>query len=101
VEQLFCHIIDKTPKLVWLETDWLWSRFNRQRRRAACNDQLFVEEAAWDSLENPAKDLIGGMRLGRTEFVDRVKSTFLSKTGAMEKHHALAEQGRTRQKTNN
>ena len=41
------------------------------------NYQHFVEEMAWESLENPAKDLIGGMLPGSTEFVDWANSTLI------------------------
>jgi hypothetical protein len=79
--------IDKTPKPAWLETDWLLSLFGKQQKLAARNYQLFVEEVAWDSLENPAKDLIGGLVLGNTDFVNWVKFTFLATPDSTKKYH--------------
>lgn len=79
--------IDKTPKPAWLETDWLLSLFGKQQKLATRNYQLFVEEVAWDSLENPAKDLIGGLVLGNTDFVNWVKFTFLATPDSTKKYH--------------
>ncbi len=81
--------VGKIPPLAWLETNWCCglcsvSSVNARTR----NYQHLVEEMAWDSLENPAKDLIGGMQLGSNEFVDLAKATPIQ-TGAMDIHHNL------------
>ena len=81
--------VGKIPPHAWLETYWLWSIFVKYRKHAARKYQHFVEGVTWDSPENPGKNLIGGKLPGSTELVDRAKSTFLYKTGAMEKHHSL------------
>ena len=81
-------IVGKAPRPDWLETEWLLSQFGIRPEHAMRNYQLFVEEVAWESLENPAKDLTGGILLGGTEFVDWVKSTFSAKAGAIDKHHS-------------
>jgi len=84
--------VGKAPAPEWLHTEWLLSLFGKQRKRVASNYQRFVEEVAWDSLENPDKDLIGGFLLGSSAFVDWVKSTFLSKSGsALQNHSIMAE----------
>jgi REP element-mobilizing transposase RayT len=70
--------IGKIKKPAWLETEWLLSLFGKQPKRALRNYQEFVEEVALDALENPANDLIGGFLLGNTDFVNWIKSTFLS-----------------------
>ena len=64
----------KAPK--WLEINWLLSLFGQNCRSAAKNYLDFVEKVDIASVENPAKDISGGV-----EFVNWVKESFLTKQG--------------------
>ncbi|NVM21363.1 MAG: transposase [Desulfobacterales bacterium] len=66
----------KAPK--WLETDWLLSTFGKKRKAAAQNYKAFVDEVDGKTLEDPAKDLVGGFILGDSDFVNWVKESLLS-----------------------
>ena len=69
----------KAPK--WLELNWLLSLFGPSRRAAARNYRDYVEKVDIANLENPARDISGGFILGRVEFVNWVKESFLSNRG--------------------
>jgi REP element-mobilizing transposase RayT len=71
--------IGKTKVPEWLETGWLLSSFGKKKKAAMQNYEAFVDGVDSDTLENPAKDLVGGFILGDSDFVNWVKETFLSK----------------------
>ena len=61
-----------------LETDWLLGVFGRNRKIACQNYRDYVEGTAAVKIENPGKEVVGGVLLGGNEFVSWVKETFLS-----------------------
>jgi Bacterial dnaA protein helix-turn-helix len=63
----------------WLETDWLLSLFGEDRNTAKKGYRDFVESVENIKIENPSDDVVGGVVLGRVDFVNWVKKTFLSK----------------------
>ena len=63
----------------WLETDGLLSLFGEDRESAKKRYRDFVESVENEKVENPSDDVVGGVVLGRVEFVNWVKKTFLSK----------------------
>jgi putative transposase len=63
----------------WLEVDWLLSLFGKNRKKAYTAYRRFVEGVDPTRVENPEKDVVGGFILGSVEFVNWVKSTYLSK----------------------
>lgn len=63
----------------WLETDWLLSLFGQDRDTAKKRYRNFVESVENGKIENPSDDVVGGVVLGRDDFVNWVKKTFLSK----------------------
>ena len=63
----------------WLETGWLLSLFGNDKKRYC----QFVEEVQRKDIQDPSKDVVRGLILGGSEFVNWIKSTFLSK---MESH---------------
>jgi REP element-mobilizing transposase RayT len=63
----------------WLETDWLLSLFGEDRGTAKKRYRNFVELVENGKIENPSDDVVGGVVLGRDDFVNWVKKTFLSK----------------------
>jgi hypothetical protein len=63
----------------WLETDWLLSLFGEDRETAKKRYRDFVDSVENEKVENPSDDVVGGVVLGRVEFVNWVKKTFLSK----------------------
>ena len=67
---------EKTPN--WLETKWLLSQFGRRKEDAIRSYKSFVEEVEVDTHKNPHKDVVGGLILGDTGFVNWVKEAFLS-----------------------
>jgi len=67
----------KSPE--WLETDWLLSLFGEDRDTAKKRYRDFVESVENEKIENPSDDVVGGVVLGRVDFVNWVKKTFLSK----------------------
>ena len=71
--------IGKTKVPEWLETGWLLSSFGKEKKAAMQNYKAFVDGVDSETLENPAKDIVGGFILGDSDFVDWVKETFLSK----------------------
>jgi hypothetical protein len=62
----------------WLETKWLLSQFGRRERESIRSYREYIENVEVASLENPHKDVIGGMILGDPGFVSWVKEEFLS-----------------------
>jgi len=67
----------QTPP-IFLETDWLLSSFGKNKKAARKNYKYFVEGVDFSTLENPGKQIIAGLILGDTDFVNWVKDTFLS-----------------------
>jgi putative transposase len=63
----------------WLETDWLLSLFAEERGVASKRYREFVESVENEKIENPSDDIVSGAILGKVDFVDWVKKTFLSK----------------------
>ena len=71
-------IIGREKKAKWLETKWLLAQFGRRQKEAIRGYKDYVEKVETDALEDPHKDVIGGMILGDTGFVNWVKEEFLS-----------------------
>jgi hypothetical protein len=67
----------KAPE--WLETHWLLSLFGQNRKKAMERYREFVESVQDEKIENPSKDIVSGVILGGTEFVNWIKRNFLSK----------------------
>ena len=63
----------------WLETDWLLSLLGKNPEEAKKRYREFIESAQNEKIENPSDDVVGGAILGRVDFVNWVKKTFLSK----------------------
>lgn len=63
----------------WLETDWLLPLFGEDRDTAKKRYRDFVESVENGKIENPSDDIVGGVVLGRIDFVNWVKETFLCK----------------------
>ena len=63
----------------WLETDWLLSLFAEDRNIAKQRYRVFVESVENEEIDNPSDEVVGGVVLGRVDFVNWVKKTFLSK----------------------
>ena len=55
------------------------SSFGKEKKAAMQNYKAFVDGVDSETLENPAKDIVGGFILGDSDFVNWVKETFLSK----------------------
>ena len=67
----------KAPE--WLETHRLLSLFGRKRKAAMERYREFVESVQNEKIENPSKDVVSGIILGGTEFINWIKRNFLSK----------------------
>jgi REP element-mobilizing transposase RayT len=67
----------KAPE--WLETHWLLSLFGQNRKKAMERYREFVESVQNEKIENPSKDVVSGVILGGTEFINWIKRNFLSK----------------------
>ena len=63
----------------WLQTDRLLSLFGENRGTAKKRYRDFVESVENLKLDNPSDDVVGGVVLGRDDFVSWVKKTFLSR----------------------
>jgi putative transposase len=63
----------------WLETNWLLSLFGKNQDKAKKNYRDFVESVQNQKLENPSKDIVGGVILGGADFVNWVKQEILNK----------------------
>ena len=74
----YCAIIGKKKKAKWLETKWLLSQFGRRQKEAIRYYKDYVEGIETDALEDPHKDVVGGLILGDTGFVNWVKEALLS-----------------------
>ena len=66
---------EKAPK--WLETTWLLSCFGKNKKEGKKNYQKFVEDIDVKAVENPHKNLIGGLILGEPDFVNWIKKHFI------------------------
>ena len=62
----------------WLKTKRLLSQFGRGKKDAITSYRSYVEEGEADALEDPHKDIVGGLILGDTGFIDWVKEQSLS-----------------------
>lgn len=67
----------KVPE--WLETAWLLSLFGQNRKKAMERYREFVESVQNEKIENPSKDIVSGVILGGTEFINWIKRNYLSK----------------------
>lgn len=67
----------KAPE--WLETDWLLSLFGHNRKKAMEQYRSFVESVQNKKIDNPSKDIVSGVILGGSEFVNWIRRAFLSK----------------------
>jgi putative transposase len=67
---------EKAPE--WLETDWLLSLFDQHRKKAMERYREFVESIQNEKIKNPSKDIVSGIILGGTEFINWIKRNFLS-----------------------
>ena len=63
----------------WLETGWLLSLFGDDQLEAKRRYRSFVESVQNKKIEDPSSDIVGGFILGGDDFVNWVKSRFLSK----------------------
>jgi putative transposase len=72
--------IGKLASPAWLKTEWLLSMFGNQPKVAMRNYQRFVETKEWASIDNPSKDVIGGLLLGSADFVNWVKTTCIDRS---------------------
>ena len=68
---------NKRPE--WLETNWLLSLFGKNQDKAEKNYRGFVESVQNQKLENPSKDIVGGVILGGADFVNWVKQEILNR----------------------
>ncbi len=71
----------KGRKPDWLETDTVLSYFGREKKEAIINHKNYVEKITIETIENSNKNLLGGVILGGTDFVNWVKDKFLSVRG--------------------
>ena len=71
--------IGKVRAPAWLETEWLLSQFGKTEAEAVENYKDFVEKPDIETLDNPAKGLIGGFILGTPDFVNWVKKNLFSR----------------------
>ena len=70
--------IRKVKVPAWLETGWLLEYFGKKKKAAIRNYRNFVDGINAKTLEDPGKDVVGGVILGDTDFVEWVRETFLS-----------------------
>ena len=77
--------VGKRKPLEWLEIGWLLSLFGKRPKQASERYRSYVEGVDASEINNPDKDVVGGLILGGVNFVNWVKDTFLSdKTGHKE-----------------
>ncbi|MBU2102221.1 MAG: transposase, partial [Candidatus Omnitrophica bacterium] len=74
-----------------LETDWLLSLFGKNPKAASKIYRSYVEDIDLADVENPQKDLVGGLVLGSAEFVAWIKQTFFSKKSGQKEIPQLKE----------
>jgi len=74
--------IGKTKVPEWLETGWLLWSFGKKKKAAMQNCKAFVDGVDSETLESPAKDIVGGFILGDSDFVNRavIKTFFANKS---------------------
>ena len=72
------NYVGKRKSLNGLETDWVLSLFDKRPKEASKRYRNYVEGVDLGTIENPDKDLAGGLILGGANFVNWVKDTFLS-----------------------
>ena len=70
--------IGKRKPLEWLEIGWLLSLFGKRPKAASKKYRSYVEGVDASEIENPDKDVVGGLILGGANFVNWVKDSFLS-----------------------
>jgi putative transposase len=68
---------EKSPE--WLETIWMLSIFGEDRDIAKKRYRDFVESVENEKVNNPSDNAVGGIVLGRTDFVEWVKSEIIKK----------------------
>jgi len=85
VEKLFSYrwssypaYIGKRRPFEWLETNWILSLFHKRPKEASKRYRRYIEGVDAAEIKNPNKDVVGGLILGRANFVDWVKDSFLS-----------------------
>ena len=67
----------KVPE--WLDTRWLLSIFGENQAKAKKRYRDFVESVQNEKIENPSKDIVGGVILGGADFVKWIKQNYLKK----------------------
>ena len=63
----------------WLETSWLLTQFGQDQKNATRRYRNFVESIKNNNIEDPSKDVVGGLILGGDDFVNWIKDRFLNK----------------------
>jgi REP element-mobilizing transposase RayT len=63
----------------WLDTHWLLSLFDSNQNKAKERYRDFVESVQNEKIKNPSKNIINGVILGGSDFVNWIKQNFLSK----------------------
>jgi putative transposase len=66
----------KAPE--WMETNWLLSLFSANLKKGKERYRDFIESVENEKIENPSKDIVGGIILGGTDFVNWIKRNYLS-----------------------
>lgn len=74
----YLAFIGKQKKPQFLQTDWLLANYKKNKRDAKRHYKDFVEGADPKTLENPNRQVTQGSILWDTNFLNRVKNTFLS-----------------------
>jgi hypothetical protein len=62
-----------------LETQWLLSLFGKDQAKAKRRYRDFVESVQNQQIENPSKDIVGGVILGGVDFVNWIKREIINK----------------------
>jgi hypothetical protein len=62
-----------------LDTRWLLSLFGENQAKAKKRYRDFVESAQNEKVENPSRDIVGGIILGNADFVKWIKQNYLNK----------------------
>jgi putative transposase len=74
----YAAFIGKTVPPNWLTIDWLLRYFGKKTGEARQAYRFFVE-ANMGEREDPLKEAVAGLILGRVEFVDEIRGKFLGK----------------------
>jgi putative transposase len=74
----YAAYIGKTVPPNWLTIDWLLRYFGKKKGEARRAYRFFVEAAAGKT-EDPLKEAVAGLILGRIEFVEEIRERFLGK----------------------